>query len=570
MSDVWKNLEGQIVGQVYELKEFLALTGHSAVYLTQYGPDARKAAIKFISTDFPEPEKQLDRWLLATSLRHPNLLQVLDSGRTRLAQMDLLYVVIEFADEDLAQVLPQRSLSLEEAQDIFPSLLAALRYLHANSVIHGHISPTNIMAAGDQLKISSDAIVPIGQSRMAYRELDGYDAPESANTSAAAAVDVWSLGATLVEILTQQPPALFSAGQADPKVPDTLPQPFLDIARRAYVCDPDGRSTIPEISARLNPMAAVAAASTTAAALGTSPAVSPAPAPPAPSSSASLSSGSVSPSLAVPGVAPLSVPLSSEPPIPSVKLQTPRVDLTPRSQAQRPPQGVVLPNYVVPLLAGVLILVAMYALPKILRHRDVSSNTEVSAAPPVAPVARNSDAPQVSSKPKAAAERPAEQPEPQSAPEKSQVTSQVTSQVNPEKLQPSEPTSATAPSSAPAVLRSDDRSPSLETKSAHEGSGKGDVLDQVMPQVSAKALSTIHGTVRIAVRAHVDAAGSVTNAELDSPSSSKYFAGLAENAARKWVFSAPEADQHSIPSEWLIHFEFTQSGVKASASQVIP
>jgi serine/threonine protein kinase len=555
MSDVWKSLEGQIVGQVYELKEFLALTGHSAVYLTQYGPDARKAAIKFISTDFPEPEKQLDRWLLATSLRHPNLLQVLDSGRTRLAQMDLLYVVIEFADEDLSQVLPQRSLTQEEAQDILPSLLAALRYLHANSVIHGHISPTNIMAAGDQLKISSDAIVPTGQPRLSYRELDGYDAPESANTSAAAAADVWSLGATLVEILTQQPPALIASSRKDPEVPDTLPQPFLDIARRAYVCDPDGRSKIPEISARLNPMAAVVAAST-AAAPATSPATSLAPA----------SSVAAAPSLAAPSVAPLSVPLSTEPPIRAAKLQTPRVDLTPKPQAQRPPQGIALPNYVVPMLAGVLILVAIYALPKILRHRDVSSNTEVSAAPPVVPVVQPSDTPQISSKPEAALEPPIAQPAPKSAPEKSQVTSQVT----PQKSQPSEPTRAAVPDSSPAVLRSEDRPPTLETKPARSLSGKGEVLDQVLPQASAKALSTIHGTVRIAVRAHVDAAGSVTNTELDSPASSKYFAGLSENAARKWVFSAPEVDQHSIPSEWLIHFEFTQSGAKASASQVIP
>jgi serine/threonine protein kinase len=550
MTDVWKSLEGQIVGQVYELKEFLALTGHSAVYLTQHGPDSRKAAIKFISTDFPEPEKQLDHWLLASSLRHPNLLQVLDSGRTRLAQMDLLYVVMEFADEDLSQVLPQRPLSLEEAQDVFPSLLAALRYLHANSVIHGHISPTNVMAAGDQLKISSDAVIPMGQNRLSYRELDGYDAPESANTPTAASADVWSLGATLVEILTQQPPVLMSAGQADPKVPDTLPQPFLDIARRAYVHDPDGRSKIPEISARLNPMAAAVAANAASA--------------PAASAATLPIPAGVLPSPVPPSsISPLSVPLSTEPPIPAAKLQTPRVDLTPRSQAQRPPQAIALPNYVIPLLAGVLILVAIYALPKILRHRDdVTSNAEVSAAPPVASVAQNSEVPQVSSKPEAAPERPNVKPAPKSAPEKSQIA--------PEKSQPSEPTRAAAPSSAPAVLRSDDHSPSLETKPARASAGKGDILDQVLPQASAKALSTIHGTVRIAVRAHVDAAGSVTSAELDSPASSKYFAGLAENAARKWVFSAPEADQHSIPSEWLIHFEFTQSGAKASASQVIP
>jgi TonB family protein len=101
-------------------------------------------------------------------------------------------------------------------------------------------------------------------------------------------------------------------------------------------------------------------------------------------------------------------------------------------------------------------------------------------------------------------------------------------------------------------------------------SGKGEVLDQVLPRVSAKALATIHGTVRIAVRAHVDAAGAVTHAELDGPGPSKYFAGLAEQAARNWTFSPPEVDQRSVPSQWLIRFEFTQSGAKAFPSQITP
>jgi len=541
MSDVWKQLEGQIVGQVYELKQFLALTGHSAVYLTQHGSEHRKAAIKFISSDFPGTEQQLDRWMQATSLRHPNLLQVLDSGRTRLAQMDLLYVVTEFAEEDLFQIIPQRPLSQEEAQEILPSLLDALQYVHANSLIHGHLSPSNIMAAGDQLKISSDAIIPIGKPRISYRDVDGYDAPESAKTPVAPSADVWSLGATLVEILTQQPPLPLSNGLVDPKIPETLPQPFLDIARHCSLCDADARWSISEISARLNPMAAAAAAGTT-----TIPVPSPAHASPA---------ATVPPSPAphaTPSVSPLSVPLSTEAPIPAAKLQIPKLDPPPTQEFQRPQQKLVLPNYVIPLLAGVLILVAVYALPKILRHRDVSSSAEVSAAPPVV---QDSKSPGISAKPAAAAPLADAQP----------VVKSV-----PEKAHPAEPTRSSAPSSAPAVLRSNERSPALEMKPSRVLSGKGEVLDQVLPQVSAKALATIHGTVRIAVRAHVDAAGTVTHAELEAPGPSKYFAGLAEQAARNWTFSPPEVDQRSVPSEWLIRFEFTQSGAKAFPSQITP
>jgi TonB family protein len=553
MSDVWKNLEGQIVGQVYELKTFLALTGHSAVYLTQYGSDARKAVIKFISTDFPGPEHQLDRWLVASSLRHPNLLQVLDSGRTRLAQMDLLYVVMECADEDLFQIVPQRPLSQEEVQEILPSLLDAVQYLHANGFIHGHISPSNIMAVGDRLKISGDAIVPIGKPRISYRDRDGYDAPESESLPVDASADMWSLGATLAEILTQQPPLPLSNGVVDPKIPESLPDAFLDIARHTWICNAAARWSAPQVSTRLNPIAAAAAAAGSAAIPASSPAL------------ASITPAITAP--AAPVLPPLSVPLSTEPPVPVAKLRTPKVDHSRRQEASRPAQRVMLPNYVVPLLAGVLVLVAIYALPKILRHRDVASNAEVSAAPPVtqeatAPqVSQSSPAPQkipskpeISSKPEVAPARSDAPPVAKSAPKKSIP----------------EATRAAAAAPAPAVLRSSDGSPALEAKPSRVVPGKGEVLDQVLPQASAKALSTIRGTVRINVRAQVDAAGAVTNAQLDAPGPSKYFAGLAENAARKWTFSPPEVDQHSVPSEWLIRFEFTQSGAKAIPSQIAP
>jgi len=99
---------------------------------------------------------------------------------------------------------------------------------------------------------------------------------------------------------------------------------------------------------------------------------------------------------------------------------------------------------------------------------------------------------------------------------------------------------------------------------------RGEVLDQVLPEPSAKALATIQGTVRVVVKAHVDAAGIVTEAELDMPGPSKYFADLALKAAKQWEFNSPESNGRSLPSEWLIQFGYSQSGVRASANQRQP
>jgi TonB family protein len=99
---------------------------------------------------------------------------------------------------------------------------------------------------------------------------------------------------------------------------------------------------------------------------------------------------------------------------------------------------------------------------------------------------------------------------------------------------------------------------------------RGDVLDQVLPEVSQKARKTIHGKVLVVVRTHVDPSGNVTAAELDSPSRSKYFGDLAVKAARRWQFQSPDADGHSLPSEWLLRFEFSANDTKVNARQTNP
>jgi len=76
--------------------------------------------------------------------------------------------------------------------------------------------------------------------------------------------------------------------------------------------------------------------------------------------------------------------------------------------------------------------------------------------------------------------------------------------------------------------------------------------------------------VRVGVRVKVDPAGNVSEAELDSPGPSPYFADMALKAARRWQFTSPESDGHSVPSEWLIHFHFTSTGTKALPTQTAP
>jgi TonB family protein len=526
MSDLWQQCEGQVIDNRFRLRHFLGGTDDSGVFFTQL-PDAQpqKAAIKFIPAG-PTADFQLSLWRRSMQLVHPNLLRILGIGRCRLENRDRLYVVMEYAEEDLSQILPQRALTNSEARDMLEPVLDALVYLHSNGLVHSRIKPSNILATADQLKLSSDALFPIGETRKISRKFDVHDAPETTSSPLAASADVWSLGITLVETLTQHTPALPS-GQADPSVPDTLAQPFLDIARHALRHDSRRRWTIPEIAARLNPKAVAAAATQS--------------------------------------VPPLAVPLSPVPAVPAAKLQVPKSDVPlavaqaqpPRPQAANPPkQTLVLPNYVVPVGAVLLVLVAIIALPKILGHRSdsPSSASTASASAPAQP-------------------NPAEQPARREAPSAPKKSGPSASQ-NSLKAAAGKKTAAqpqTSPVAAtPASVRTDTFPPAKATSASASSPERGEVLDQILPDASPKALATIHGVVRVAVRVHVDPTGNVSDAALDSPGPSRYFADLALQAARRWQFASPEVGGHSAPSEWLIRFHFTPSGSKAIPTQTAP
>jgi len=538
MAVTWKQFEGQIVDDEFPLEQLLASSEHSAVFLTQYGDSQpQKAAIKLIHAEPATAELLLSRWRLAAQLSHPNLLRLLDFGRCCLEDANFLYVVMEFAEEDLSQILPQRPLTPAETRDVLEPVLDVLVYLHGKGLIHCHLKPSNILATSDQLKLSSDTLASIAEPRAPIARPSPYNAPEAATSGLSTASDVWSLGVTLVEVLTQQAPVVLPEAKSDPAVPDALPQPFLDIARHALVYEPRRRWTTAEIAARMSPTAMAATAS-----------------------ARSVSTAAVSP---------LAVPLSSVPALSMAKLQTPRYE-SPAPQAQSPrPQGttqpkqtLVLPNYVVPLAGVILVVVAMIALPKILSHRPESSSSASTGAaqpasqpkPPGQPAHRDTSPPA----------KPAPNSLKASAEKKPALTSPPSSSA------PARTSSASAPVPAAAVLRTDTFPSANAPKPSAASPTHGEVLEQVLPDVSDKARGTIHGKVRVTVRVHVEPAGNVSQAELDSPGPSKYFADLALQSARRWEFTAPEVNGYSVPSDWLIRFEFSQSGTQVFPRQTAP
>src|SRR5262249_10729948 len=242
-----KRWEGQVVNGKYPLRQCVGGTDHSAVFLTEIpGETPRKAAIKLIAADISNSDIQLGRLKFAAKLTHPHLLQILEVGKCQLDDHQLLFVAMEYADETLSQILPQRPLTPQETRDLLSPTLDTITFVHHNGFAHGHLKPANILVAGEQVKLSSDGLCRPGSPISG--QPSPYDPPEAANEGLTPAGDVWSLGQTLVETLTQRLPAWTDRLRSEPIVPEKMPEPFAEIAKHSLVRDPRSRWKISEIA----------------------------------------------------------------------------------------------------------------------------------------------------------------------------------------------------------------------------------------------------------------------------------------------------------------------------------
>src|ERR1700736_3102075 len=124
--EIWTKWESQIVNGVFPLRRFLGRSNHSVVFLTEYkAKDLPDAAIKLVPADPALTEAQLVQWRSIAHLSHPHLLRLFEADRCQLGGHNFLFVVMEYAEQTLAQILPNRALTLDEVREMLPPTLDA-------------------------------------------------------------------------------------------------------------------------------------------------------------------------------------------------------------------------------------------------------------------------------------------------------------------------------------------------------------------------------------------------------------------------------------------------------------
>ena len=213
---------GSTIGGKYLLKSVLGVGGVGAVYAAENTWTQRPVALKLLHEDHARSTEVVERFMqearLASQLRHPNIVDVLDMGRE--APDGAPFIVQELLHGNDLRALIDASgrLDVAAAVDIALPLMGALALAHRRGVVHRDIKPENVYLARDEAGEVTPKLIDFGISKIVTESRDtrnltqagtlvgtpNYMSPEQARGDAQidGQTDVWSVGVLLYEMLS--------------------------------------------------------------------------------------------------------------------------------------------------------------------------------------------------------------------------------------------------------------------------------------------------------------------------------------------------------------------------------
>ena len=204
-------VKGTKINDRYQIIKTLGEGGMANVYLAHDTYLDRNVAVKVLRGDLANDEKFVRRFqreaLSATSLSHPNIVEIYDVGEDD----GQYYIVMEYVDgKTLKQVLKQRGhLSVTEVVDIMLQVTDGMAHAHDAYIIHRDIKPQNIMMLSNGMIKITDFGVAIALNSTQLTQTNSvmgtvhYIPPEQANGKGSTIrSDIYSMGIMMYELLT--------------------------------------------------------------------------------------------------------------------------------------------------------------------------------------------------------------------------------------------------------------------------------------------------------------------------------------------------------------------------------
>jgi tetratricopeptide (TPR) repeat protein len=201
--------------------------GMGDVYRAEQDSPHRVVALKVVRravrrADDAGGRRAQERFAIETEalgrLQHPNVAQVYASGVTRVGDLDVPYVALEWIDgaRTIVQAARERGLSREARLLAFLDAVAAVRHAHGRGVIHRDLKPANVLLGVAGVVKVIDFGVALLTDRAHTATLAGEFvgtlssmSPEQCaggDLDLDVRADVYGLGTILYELLADRPP----------------------------------------------------------------------------------------------------------------------------------------------------------------------------------------------------------------------------------------------------------------------------------------------------------------------------------------------------------------------------
>ena len=261
----------------YRVLTSIGSGGMGEVYRAHDPRLGREIAVKLIRRSLNDEDDALDRSLreamLASSLNHPNIVTIYDTGVVG----DDRYVAMELVEGSTVRTLSAQGMPVDRAIHIARQIAEALAVAHVAGIVHRDIKPDNVMVRPDgYVKLLDFGLARqhelASSPTMTARATDagmvigtvGYMAPEQARgETAAPEADIFAFGVVLYEMVTGKHPFLGPSqmatlqalwfetpeppGLLNPELPRTLDQLIVEMLQK----DPRLRPGAGEVLLRL-------------------------------------------------------------------------------------------------------------------------------------------------------------------------------------------------------------------------------------------------------------------------------------------------------------------------------
>ena len=241
----------------YEIQETLGIGGMGEVVLARDKRLNRDVAIKRLKEELGANRKAAQRFLTeaqsVAKLNHFNIVQIYEYGHTT----DGPFILMEFVDGgSLAETLETGALELDRAIDLGCQLCEASGVAHKARITHRDIKPANVLMTAEGVPKLTDfglakqeTVDGVGTKADTALGTLAFMPPEQQVDAARADArsDLWSLGATLYQMVTGEIPRVIDLDEVPGAIRSVLAQALKSKPEARYQTAAEFRKALREV-----------------------------------------------------------------------------------------------------------------------------------------------------------------------------------------------------------------------------------------------------------------------------------------------------------------------------------